>query len=181
MKNWYFLLEELQCKSLTNEAYTSWHACTSQHLYEVFHEHFFVKAMTMSVQLQKSSIYLLISGFTVLETPSAICNVSLTLHIAEALKFPQSVRAAYTEPCTGAAPLQSHSQRVSRCSQQYLCSCLCVWGKCNLNHIFTLTVSRQHTQSQNSSRGCLEIPFPPVIFKAAPVINKPPLKTGVSV
>lgn len=86
----------------------------------------------------------------------------------------------HTHLCSAAAPLQSHRERgwadaVSSISELQrtavrvcVCVCLRICIKCDLNHISTPAVSRQHTESWNSSGSFLEISFPLVIFKLCP-------------
>lgn len=84
--------------------------------------------------------YDLISCAKVLQKHSSTASVCTAAfcymehHKKKSLLLPQSVRAACIlnniHLCRAAAPLQSHSQRARRCSQQHLqatrCRCLCV-------------------------------------------------------
>lgn len=68
--------------------------------------------------------------------------------------------------CCSPAVTQPESKKMqSAASPSYTLQMFVCPRICDLNHISTLTVSRQHTQLWNSSRGCLEISFPLVIFK----------------
>lgn len=101
--------------------------------------------MMMSVQLQMSSIYLLILALQFLKQASlttsqqsvctqqhsAICSAEETPHVAEGLKFTQSVRDAYTEQrsssahgCCSPAVTQPESEQMQSAVSVQLFVCL---------------------------------------------------------
>lgn len=136
--------------------------------------------MIMSVGVQDSSICVLGVGLTLVEKDKFghhCVQSNILLYGASkrhSLLFPQSVRAAcilnnipicagLLLPCSYTA--KESEQMQSAVSPSCIVQLFVCRRICDLNHISTPTVSRQHTESWNSSRGCLEISFPLVIFK----------------